>query len=315
MDRANLLVVVADDAGVDAARNAGILDAWEHGLLRAASVLANGNAFEPFLFPFRNRAPSRERLEIGLHLNLTEGHALSGPLEGLTHDDGVFLHDKRELWRRALAGHVDPDLVRREALAQLERLAEAGLEPVHANGHQHVHLLPGVRDGLAAALDEFPSVRWVRAAPAVPVSDAPQAGSEWPWLPSERIPPDLAELDDAGWRAQAAFLTLSLESDAVLGGGRRAADVFVGLDLLGYYDADDFLERMAEVREQFGPGAIVETMTHPGECDPENVPFSRCAERELEREVLCSPVVADELARMGFRVGGFRDAPPEVLSG
>ena len=43
---ARRLVVNADDAGVDAARDAAILDAFDRGIVTSASVVANGRAVE-----------------------------------------------------------------------------------------------------------------------------------------------------------------------------------------------------------------------------------------------------------------------------
>ena len=45
---------------------------------------------------------------------------------------------------RGLAGRLDPDDVRREFAAQLERIRSAGVTVSHLDTHQHTHLWPAV---------------------------------------------------------------------------------------------------------------------------------------------------------------------------
>src|SRR2546427_338704 len=106
-----ILVVNADDAGVDRGRNRGILRASREGLVRSASVLVNFDAAKEFV----EQARELDALGIGLHANFTEGPPLVKGHRSLIGANGSFL-GKQELLRRGMAGLVDE----REATRELE---------------------------------------------------------------------------------------------------------------------------------------------------------------------------------------------------
>jgi predicted glycoside hydrolase/deacetylase ChbG (UPF0249 family) len=153
-----LLAVNADDAGFDRATDDAILRCAR--VVRCASVAVNGPTAEEFV-------ARAEGLDLGLHVNLTEGPSLAGPHATLTDAAGRFVHPKEELWRRAVLGEIDPREVASEVRAQWERGEEIGLRPTHVDGHNHVHLFPAVRDALPGhvyvrvPLDRAPSPRFV----------------------------------------------------------------------------------------------------------------------------------------------------------
>jgi predicted glycoside hydrolase/deacetylase ChbG (UPF0249 family) len=136
-----LLVVSADDAGFDRATDDAILRCA--GVVKSATVAVNGATAAEFV-------ARAQGLDLGLHVNLTEGRALSGPLKTLTDGEGRFRYRKEELWDRARRGLIDALELRREVRAQWERGEEIGLRATHANGHNHVHVIPAVRDALRA---------------------------------------------------------------------------------------------------------------------------------------------------------------------
>jgi predicted glycoside hydrolase/deacetylase ChbG (UPF0249 family) len=325
-----LLVVVADDAGVDVPRNRGIVDAIHRGVVRAVSVLAVGRALDDLVRRL-DALPSAMRPDVGLHLALTEGLAVAGPAEGLTDARGRLLGDKRRFWRAALAGDVRPDAVRREVEAQLDRLAAVGLAATRVDGHQHVHALPGVREGLAAALAGRPEVRHVRL--GRPLAAPHDRRAVWPRLARRRVTPPWRGVDREGHRAQAALGTLFDEARPALVAGRGSADVLAGIDLVAGYSADDLVAELRAARDALAsvaraPGAVVdgapgavrrwasvvELMTHPGLCDGASTRFSSLDARRIERDALCDDALPGRIAALGFRAGRFADldATPPV---
>jgi len=88
----------------------------------------------------------RGHLSVGLHLNLTLGAPL-GPMPRLA-PGGVF-PDLQGLIARALLGLLDRQEIRAEIARQLDRF-EAAMRapPDHIDGHEHVHVLSGVRSAL-----------------------------------------------------------------------------------------------------------------------------------------------------------------------
>jgi predicted glycoside hydrolase/deacetylase ChbG (UPF0249 family) len=109
----------------------------------------------------------RERLEIGLHLVLTDEANLP-PSEHVDsiHRNGRFLSFGK-LLVRSLTGGVRSSDVRREITAQYEWFENlTGFEPDFLDGHLHAHQLPGVRRGLVEFVANLPLAEqpWVRNA-------------------------------------------------------------------------------------------------------------------------------------------------------
>ena len=161
------LVVTADDLGVCAARNRGILYAMTRGAVTHTSLLANGPAALEGLRMMR-RAGLLHR--VGLHLNLTEGRPVSRPedipsllqqpedSERSKFDDSsgkerLFL-GKARFVAACAAGTVVPEEAAAEAAAQLDffRRHSAGHDPYHVDGHQHCHVQPALAPALAKVL-------------------------------------------------------------------------------------------------------------------------------------------------------------------
>jgi predicted glycoside hydrolase/deacetylase ChbG (UPF0249 family) len=252
------LVVNADDGGLAATTDEAILRCARHGVVRSASVVANGPTAAAFV-----RRALTQGLDLGLHLNLTQGVALAGAHPTLTDARGRFF-PKAEAWRRAAAGVIDPDAVGREADAQWERLVALGAEPTHVDGHNHVHLFPAARDVLA----ELAAGAWVRTPRdrEAPPADLPPVFATW------------VEGLDGPW---------------------RRTERFAGFGFSREPSADGFLASLAD-------GArVTEFMVHPGA--REGSAFSASPLRAREEEILCSPLLAREIDRRGFRLASFAE--------
>ena len=154
------MIVVADDLGAEAGRNAAIAKALRSGLVDAASAMPNGAEFEEaaeLVEPFADR--------IGVHLVLTEGVPLTDGIRSLHRfcdRDGRF-----RLWRGAeRAFHLDRrerEAVALELRAQIARVRRAGLSVPHLDSHHHVHTEPAIA-GIVIALARESAVPRVRLA-------------------------------------------------------------------------------------------------------------------------------------------------------
>ncbi|NIQ10441.1 MAG: ChbG/HpnK family deacetylase, partial [Gammaproteobacteria bacterium] len=72
------MIVNADDLGINKDRDRGIFEAFKDGIVTSSTMLANGFSFE------KAAVKAREiDLPVGIHLNLSEGITLSGPINGL----------------------------------------------------------------------------------------------------------------------------------------------------------------------------------------------------------------------------------------
>lgn len=141
------LVLIADDYALSPAVSAGILVALAAGRISGTGAMTN-RPFWPAdaekLLPFKGKA------ELGVHLNLTCGPALTGP--SALAPDG-HLMPLKALLQGVQRKQVGRALLGAEIGAQLDAFfAAMGCEPDFIDGHQHVHALPGVRAALADAL-------------------------------------------------------------------------------------------------------------------------------------------------------------------
>lgn len=151
------IVFCADDLGISPGTNAGIRAAAMQGLVKETSLCVTGIAVEEGI---RIAKDSGDSLSVGLHLSFTLGMSLTGPLQGLTDEEGRFLPLPKVL-RACLFRNTEPNQVLREVEAQLSLLTDHGIQPSHLNGHHHVHCFPGIRDAVSATLSRW-NLHWTR---------------------------------------------------------------------------------------------------------------------------------------------------------
>ena len=148
------LIVTADDVGLHPGMTRGALAAHDHGIVTAVSVSPNGRAFEEAVELLKDRP----RLEVGAHLTLVGERLLSPPekIPSLLGLDGYPAFALRYALGRIRASELETEL-----RAQLEKLLATGLEIVHLNSHQHLHVLPRVLDIVLELAQEhgIPAVR------------------------------------------------------------------------------------------------------------------------------------------------------------
>lgn len=140
-------VLCADDFAMTEGVSRSILELLAAGKLSATGAMTNRPHW-PRLAPELARFAGRA--DLGLHLNLTCGEPLAA-MPSLA-PSGV-LPALGELSRRALRRQA----VRAEIAAEVERQLDAferamGRAPDFVDGHQHVHVLPGVRRAVLDAL-------------------------------------------------------------------------------------------------------------------------------------------------------------------
>ncbi len=156
------LIVHADDFGLSEAVNAGIVDAHRRGIVTSTSIMAPGPAFEHAV----ELARATPTLDLGVHLTLTEEAPACDPrrVPTLLGDNGRMHRHASTFLQRRLSGRVSLGEVRLELDAQIARVVERGLRVSHLDGHQHVHMMPGVRGivGQLAAKYGIPAIRHPR---------------------------------------------------------------------------------------------------------------------------------------------------------
>lgn len=273
--RAAYLIVNADDYGYFRCVSRGILKAATEGIVTATGVFANATHFVEQAARLRDCAA----LDVGVHLNLTEGMPLTSALQtSLSRWSGRF-PGKFAIAGAILSRAVKTEDVSREWRAQIERCLDQGLRVRFLNSHEHLHMLPAL----------FPVARAL-------AKDYDIAHIRFP-----------ASQGGGGSVNGSLFRGVVIKTLGAM--NRRHGDTprahFLGLETTGKLDLP-YLERSLP---RLGAGEIYELMCHPGEFDPREVTDRRLLryhDWEGELRTLTSPAARELLHRHGVRLIGYR---------
>ena len=258
------LIVNADDFGRTASVSGGILRAHQAGIVTSCTAMMNMPASEEAL---REAASTCPDLGIGVHLNITHGRPL------LPAEEVPSLVDNRGEFRRfnqdeSLIGSINPDELRAEWSAQVEKMVSLGIRPDHLDSHHHLAYLDG---GLFTVfMDVATTFR-------LPIRFPPQ--EYHPTMGGGDIRRMIAE------RGISAPLSCQTE----------------------FYGAGASREKLLEIIRAL-PEGTHELMCHPGLPDPQlRATSAYGAERELELAVLTDRTVKAALVQHGVGLARFAD--------
>ena len=130
-----------DDFGLTRGINQGIIDAFKRGLLTSASIVTTGEAVEDAV----HLAREHPGLDLGVHLVLCDERPLL-PYEyisSILSSNRCFL-SRQQLLFRILTRKINELEVCAEWRAQIEKLLNEGISLSHMDGHQYLHLYPGL---------------------------------------------------------------------------------------------------------------------------------------------------------------------------
>lgn len=266
------LVVNADDFGFTPDVNDGIAHAHRNGILTAATLMANGDAFDHAV------RLSRElpALDVGCHFVLVgDGHSLVAPFRNLP----------ATVSKLAAAIYLGRFDVEAELEAQLRRIVAAGITPLHIDSHKHTHLLPPVLNAIVKISRRY-GVRFIRRPFDLPLGST-----------SLRIPFSKRQTAHGIALLRARFRR-------ILGNnGYLATDHFAGFQITGRFETAHLASLLAEL-----PEGTTELMTHPGFCRSElAVAHTRLKQsRERELAALCAPEVREAIRRNGIQLSNYR---------
>jgi chitin disaccharide deacetylase len=151
------LIVNADDFGYTAGINAGILRAFQDGILTSTTIMASGPAFEDAVALVR----ANPSMDVGVHLVLVGGKAVAPAAEipSLAKANGDLPDSLLELVGKLSSGLIQTEDIEREFRAQIERVMAAGISPSHLDTHKHTHVHPIVMEELFRVAREFGILR------------------------------------------------------------------------------------------------------------------------------------------------------------
>ncbi|XP_028991050.1 carbohydrate deacetylase [Betta splendens] len=303
-----MLVVTGDDFGYCPRRNQGIVDCFLAGGISNVSLLVNGYAAKEAA-----DLAKRHSIPIGLHANLSEGAPVCQnrlQVSTLTNQRGFF-HGKMGFRKALERGQLSMKQVELELRMQVKLFRElTGHLPCHMDGHQHVHVLPEVREVFAQVLSDF-RIPFTR----VPVEPGLHSCT---WLPAHLQRFYLQVEKDA----QDSIPVFSRH-------GIRWPDVYLGLTTMGQNMSIHNLERAVGQALAAGPSGTTnssasgssqpvvkaELMVHPGYpshpqeggCGEGPDDFSQSAERQHELSVLRDPSLLDLYSQERVQLCAFKD--------
>ena len=125
--------VIADDLGLAPSVNDGIVFLLRERKIDGVSLMANGEALVHALDVLRNLPDAN----VGVHLVLVEERSLSGM---------KLPKNNKTFFIKYILGIIKSADIEQELRAQIDKIIQAGIRPSFINGHQHLHLLPGIMD-------------------------------------------------------------------------------------------------------------------------------------------------------------------------
>jgi predicted glycoside hydrolase/deacetylase ChbG (UPF0249 family) len=277
------VVFHADDFGLSSAVNDGILEAHERGVLGSTSLMVTAAAADDAA----RAARAHPSLDTGIHLTLVEEAAVLPAARVPTiAPGGRFWPSHMTVAARYATGRWRVAEARAELAAQWARFDELGLRPSHADGHQHLHLLPGVFPAVADDARRR-GVRFVRTTLADPLTSGAGLVRRG-LLVATRA---LAAL--ARWPTRSTGLVPFLTVGFLAAGGTMTRPGLLAI-----------LDRLRARR----PQAIVEVMLHPGHRDDDTVRRYGHWRYQWERDfaLLIDPALRDALAARGIEPTSFR---------
>ncbi len=266
------VVLCADDFGLSEGVSQGILELAHMGRISATSAMTNC-PWWPRMAAELNRLEGR--IAVGLHLTLTTGRPL-GAMPRFA-PEGRF-PENPSVVARALEGRLPLEEIRAEIDRQLAAFVAAlGRAPDFVDGHQHVHVLPGIRNALLAALK------------------ARELGGLWLRNPADRIPA-IVRRPSAGKALTVRLLSLGFPKKA----RRHGFATNEGFSGFSPFSADMDIPALFEAAfAHLGPRPVV--MCHPGHADRELAGLDDVIEtRPRELAYLRSDAFAQLLAQRGL---------------
>ena len=146
-------ILNADDFGMSDALNRAVLEGYSYGILKSASLTANGESFEQ---AYLEVIPACPDLGVGVHLNIIEGNSLLGELSELTDKRGVFNNSFGMLLLKSLKPNnkLFMEQLEKEFRAQIEKVIKVA-DVTHIDSHVHTHSIPKIFELVCRLAKEY----------------------------------------------------------------------------------------------------------------------------------------------------------------
>ncbi len=250
--------------------NAGIISAFEHGIVRSTSLMPNGQAFDNAL----NLAKEHPELGVGIHISLVDEKPISSALNSLP-------ASYKALALCLLTGRIGRRDLTVECRSQIEKVLSTGIHPTHLDSHQHVHILPALSSIIVDLAVQYA-------------------------IPGIRIPLDHSDskLNARGIQIAVSRILSRMLSEKATNAGLRIVDRFFGLAESGHITENVILQAITK-----SSNGINELMCHPGFGDPQaSGRYKWGYTWNAEVNALCSEQVMSTILEHGITLTSFAQA-------
>jgi len=289
------LIINADDFGMTRGINRAVSECAHFGMLRSATLIANGEAFDDAV----KTVKELERFGTGIHFALNGFKPLlpEDKLCGLVGPDGLMPSGPGELLIKIAARKTLLHGIKKELFAQAEKVFDSGITPTHFDSHKHVHIIPAVLDILIEIAERF-SVKWMR--------EPFEAGTQWSFL-SDLEPGQRAVFVKQFALARASTVTRPIFRSRIRKAGIQTPAGLYGISPTGLLN-EKIIRRICRMLK---PG-LSELMTHPGFVDAELVRRKSrlLGSRGREKDLLVSTKLKQFFAEHEIMLSHFGEVKP-----
>lgn len=141
------LILNADDFGLSASVNKGIIDCFNEGLISSTTMMMN----TPYTDEAIKLAKEHNIKNIGIHLNLTYGKSVlpASEVPSLVDENGIFHYV-------CMLGYYTQYLdAKKELCAQIEKFLDSGLTPDHLDHHHYFNEIPNILKAYLELAEEY----------------------------------------------------------------------------------------------------------------------------------------------------------------
>jgi len=145
------LIVNADDFGLTAGVNRGIVQSHQSGIVTSTTLMAGSKRFTEAA----TLSKDLPRLSVGCHVVLVDGEptADAAQISSLVGpgSPAQFRVSLMNFAAMAASGRLDESQIEAEITAQIQKLRSAGVAVSHLDSHKHTHMFPVVLRGMLRA--------------------------------------------------------------------------------------------------------------------------------------------------------------------
>lgn len=136
------LIITSDDFGLSSGVNRAVEQAWRHGALTCASLMAGAAGFDEAV-KIARRNPG---LQVGLHLTLVQGRSVlpAEKIPELVNRNGCFTDNPVAAGMRYFFDRGLYVQLKREIEAQIVKVLDASIPLSHIDGHLNIHMHPTI---------------------------------------------------------------------------------------------------------------------------------------------------------------------------